>query len=471
MHVQGYLNPTALKAKIGFSPTKPQQAILEGLKRFTLLCGGKRSGKTYLISYLTLRELLYARRTVWVVAPTYNLTKRVWDYLEVWATREFVGVLSINKTEMAISNAVTGSKVEFKSADNPISLKGQGLSMLIVDEAGDIADNVWDKFLRPNIAESRPELNGEKSRVVIVGNASRIGTWFHRLFKDERITDKFAYHLPTAIENAEGVIVGTSNPLVSTDELQEIKNTSSVRVWQQEYLARWMTGEGQVFRGVRDCINNDLQLRVPAKHGRLYYIGVDLGRKQDFTVISVLDAKTYELVDFERFKTLDWRIQKQRIINTSQRYNNAMVVMDETGLGDTIGNELYDLGLNMFRNKDGRGVIFTNELKKNVIEKLVMFIEQKQIHYPEILELISELESYEYKLTKTGKVEYNAPQGLHDDCVISLALATWELPAIRPARMPVEVRKLSIGDKVNLMLDRGEPVSERVVERSSWQSE
>jgi hypothetical protein len=34
-----------------------------------------------------------------------------------------------------------------------------------------------------------------------------------------------------------------------------------------------------------------------------------------------------------------------------------------------------------------------------------------------------ELENFEYEYTKTG-VRYSAPDGSHDDCVMSLALAT-----------------------------------------------
>ena len=33
--------------------------------------------------------------------------------------------------------------------------------------------------------------------------------------------------------------------------------------------------------------------------------------------------------------------------------------------------------------------------------------------------------AYEYELTPSRNVRMNAPEGMHDDCVISLALATW----------------------------------------------
>ena len=37
--------------------------------------------------------------------------------------------------------------------------------------------------------------------------------------------------------------------------------------------------------------------------------------------------------------------------------------------------------------------------------------------------LTNEMKRYEYVISATGNVSYNAPAGCHDDCVIALALA------------------------------------------------
>jgi len=71
---------------------------------------------------------------------------------------------------------------------------------------------------------------------------------------------------------------------------------------------------------------------------------------------------------------------------------------------------------------------YTNKSKTQLIEKLSIFIEQKRIFYPPIPELLDELESFGYHLTPSGNYKYGAPEGMHDDCVNSLALAVWPLP-------------------------------------------
>jgi len=42
--------------------------------------------------------------------------------------------------------------------------------------------------------------------------------------------------------------------------------------------------------------------------------------------------------------------------------------------------------------------------------------------------IVRELEAFEYVYTRTG-VRYSAPEGLHDDCVCSLALARQKFSA------------------------------------------
>lgn len=39
--------------------------------------------------------------------------------------------------------------------------------------------------------------------------------------------------------------------------------------------------------------------------------------------------------------------------------------------------------------------------------------------------LSEELEIFEYEVLPSGKIRYTHPQGFHDDCVISLAMANW----------------------------------------------
>ena len=63
-------------------------------------------------------------------------------------------------------------------------------------------------------------------------------------------------------------------------------------------------------------------------------------------------------------------------------------------------------------------------------------IENGQVTVPANSELINELKSNGYKISANGNVQYGAPEGYHDDCVVALALAAWQLKRSPPLEGP-----------------------------------
>lgn len=134
----------------------------------------------------------------------------------------------------------------------------------------------------------------------------------------------------------------------------------------------------------------------------------------------VVDETTNHLVAFDRFNQIDYTFQLIRLANLAQKYK-ASIIMDSTGVGDPLFEQVKKLGYSV------EGFNFTNTSKQQLIENLSVFLEQQRISFPYIPELIHELELFQYELTRAGNVRYSAPQGYHDDCVMSLALACWKL--------------------------------------------
>ena len=54
-----------------------------------------------------------------------------------------------------------------------------------------------------------------------------------------------------------------------------------------------------------------------------------------------------------------------------------------------------------------------------------MQLEQGKLRLMDILDQENELLAFEYELTAARNVRMSAPEGMHDDCVIGLALAAW----------------------------------------------
>ena len=186
--------------------------------------------------------------------------------------------------------------------------------------------------------------------------------------------------------------------------------------FRQEFLAEFLDDSGAVFRRIRDAVKGDFE--DPDHENKRYVLGVDLGKHVDYTVLTVLDQFGH-LCYLDRFNQIDWKFQKERIIATAKRWN-AQVLIDSSGLGDPI----YDDLSNIIRVK---GYKFTNESKRKLISNLSIALEQGKITFPDHRELISELEMFGYEITQHGNIRYGAPEGFHDDIVIALALAVWNL--------------------------------------------
>jgi hypothetical protein len=207
----------------------------------------------------------------------------------------------------------------------------------------------------------------------------------------------------------------SANPYISKIEIDEARKTLPTLVYQQEYEAAFLDDVGTVFRGVDAIIKGELQ----EPRGGNYVMGADLAKLEDFTVLSVLDDKGH-LCAFERFSELDWVFQRKRIVALAKKYR-ANVLIDSSGVGEPIFDELQREQLSV------SGYKFTNASKKELVENLSIMIENMALSIANIPELINELKLFGYKLTSGGTVQYCAPESYHDDCVISLALAAWQL--------------------------------------------
>ena len=70
-----------------------------------------------------------------------------------------------------------------------------------------------------------------------------------------------------------------------------------------------------------------------------------------------------------------------------------------------------------------RGFTTTNESKQQIMVALQLAFERGDIRIPDDPVLIAELEAFEATRLPSGRWRYEAPAGMHDDMVISLALA------------------------------------------------
>lgn len=411
-HQRLRLNKSRFFPAIGYLPHEGQWQVHNAKEEVRILACGARWGKTTLAAAESLAAAMEPnpKGTVgWVVGPSYDLSERCFSMIMRMASEhlaDFIVRKSLRERVLILNNmAGAESEIRAKTADNEDSLLGEGLDWCVMDECSRMRSTVWTDYIQARLLD--------KLGWCLMISTPKGKGWYWEEFRRgqpgaSKAKNVRSWHMPT-----------WSNPHVPKWKIMERRGTIPERSWRQEYEAQFLEGEGEVFRNVRLCANAE---SLPAgKPGARYYAGLDLARVQDYTVLVVMDEDG-NVVHHERWRRIDWDKQAQLVFNVLQRYNDANVLVDATGVGDPIAQQLANAGCFV------RPFVFGQKSKAKLVDNLVVAFERQEIAIPPATvfpELIEELEAFEYSTTPGGAVKANAPRGSHDDCVIALALAAW----------------------------------------------
>lgn len=235
--------------------------------------------------------------------------------------------------------------------------------------------------------------------------------WIRRQWKDI-VSKEFELVEATTYDNADNL------PKDFMDKIEILKQRKP-EIYNRYVMNDWHAAvEAKVFCNVDKCVAGELQKPIPGYH---YVGGTDLAKTQDWTTIFIICRETNHLVYFARFQKLSWSLQKQKINAVKRIYNNASMLLDSTGVGDPILEDMERAGGGV------EGFKFNNKSKTQLIEKLIVAFDQRLFTMPYLETVYDEIKAFEGIMLPSGKVRYQAPPGLHDDCVTGLALAVWEL--------------------------------------------
>lgn len=429
------INNQKLQQIIKWFPHKKQQEILKCDSREMIVCAGRRFGKSAICGYIIVKEFLNALGQVkkgkrnsckiWIVAPTYELTNKVFEYVVKFLLafdRSFGQYISGGQGRPGQIKITESIWIQCKSTTEPMSLLGEELDLEVIDEAALIPEKVYQQYIYPTtIAKSRD------TKVILI-STPRGKNWFSNLYHI-LAEQGSAFHYTTL----EGV---------ETDEvkLEAIRKITPELVFRQEYMAEFVSEAGIVFRNVDKAISQYREQE--GKRDHYYIMGVDLGTVNDYTVITVIDRDNHEVVHWDRFKGIDYTQQKEIIRAKAWKYNKCRVIIDATGVGKPIYQDLRNS--NVFI----EDFTFSGKTKEELIGRLIVFIDELYLKIPNIPLLVSELKAFEYKYIneRTGELlkttKYGAPQGFHDDAVISLGLAVWGLNLDRPQNEDIISKEL-----------------------------
>lgn len=385
----------------------PQQMpIVAHPARFKVLACGRRFGKTTIAIHILQAHLKQGHQVAYF-APTYRMVGEVWRMLK-----------RLNKPQTAIRNEhehrielYNEGSVECWSLKAADTARGRSYDFIVIDEAAQFADldDVWNAALRPLLTD--------RAGGALFASTPRGRNVFYQLYlqgMDSNHPDWASFHAPTS-----------ANPHIPPDEIASAQTTMPHRLFAQEYLAEFLADSSTVFRGVLSVATLAPASPADFPPDTRFVAGIDWGRADDFTAISIINADTAQEVALDRFNAVGWEVQRGRIKQLCDAWGVAHILAEANSIGEPNIQALQAEGLPII------GFTTTSKSKAPLIEAFALAIERGRVALLDDPVATGELLAYQTERLRGGGWRYSAPRGGHDDTVIARALA-WEAHGARP---------------------------------------
>jgi len=374
-----------------------QETIYRDPHRFKVITAGRRFGKTEGVSRIVSAKALPLKDgEIYLIAPTYKLIKKLWKKIRKFIPPQYVQGVREGDYELELVN---GTTIHAMSGDNPDSLVGEGLDGVVIDEAARCKKEVWEAV--------EPALMDKHGWAYVI-STPKGKNWFWDLYHMEDEDPDFkSFHFSSY-----------DNPHLDPAEIDRLARNMPELIYKQEIMAEFIDSGGEVFRNFFNVLGD---FTLPPISDKQYVMGLDLAKYQDWTVITIADLDTNEIFLKDRFNQLDWDYQRKRIEQVCHEYNDCTIIIDATAGGDVIAEDLQRAGLPV------KPVKFTQLSKPQLITNLMLMIDAGNIRLQNDPKLVREFEQFAYEITEGGNMKFHAPEGRHDDIVISTALCAWGL--------------------------------------------
>ncbi len=384
-----------------FTPSGWQKSVIEqyadSKHKFGVIATGRQAGKSLLAQNLMLYWLLsnQGQKGCWV-APVYNQCRKIFTELTNAAHQI---IFKSNKAELTIE-FINGSTLIFLSSERPDSIRGFSFNYVIIDEASFVSEQAVNEAILPTLSAL-----GKKCLIISTPKGKN---WFYSFF--------------TRGLNENNDIISfqgrsTDNPHIDANFIAEQAKSLPESIYKQEYLAEFTDAGQDVFTNVDNvCIINGW---TEPQYGERYFAGLDFGLSNDFSVCTII-SESGRVSYIERINGSSYAEIAKRFTTLLRRFKITAGFAEVNGPGLPVFELIKDEVRNL------KEFYTSNESKNQGIRTLIYDIQEGILELPSkqlFPQLYTELNAFTYKVNATGTISFSAPNGVFDDCVMSLMLA------------------------------------------------
>ena len=222
---------------MGYTPHLGQRKLHfpdKDTARFFVMVCGRRFGKTTSSAMEATYYASQPNKKIWLVGLSYDkadlMFREVWQKMVIGRAND---IERASEKERFIKFK-WGTTVEAKSADNPDSLVGEGLDLLIMDEVAKMKRKIWDMYLSPTLSD-------RKGKAIFITTPEGFN-WIYDLFLLGKEDDLWESHQAPTWDNDVVFPDGKQDQF-----LVERKRNMSKELYEQEYGAMFTSFEGRVY--------------------------------------------------------------------------------------------------------------------------------------------------------------------------------------------------------------------------------
>ena len=418
-----------LQVSFEYSPHHHQQLVHSSCSElseefFVIVAAGRQSGKSTLCEVQAATWALENEGSVvlWVSPVDAQLKK---NFKSIRKQLLETGLVKSDKEQSGETEIVfiNGSVILFRSAASKDNLRGLTCNYMIIDEGSFIQKDTFEEVLLPMLSVA--------GRKCLIASTPKGKNFFYELWlegQDER-SDKFKSYRFTSYDN----------PLANKEFLELSRKRMNSNVIKQEFEAEFIDA-ASCFENIHECLVAAPQPPLP---GTRYYMGIDLGYTNDWSVIVVLNDAA-EMVFIDRFKGINNRELKNRIVKAYHTYRPTKAFIESNAMGLPVFQDLrYEEGLTKLE-----AFVTTPKSKENLVNDLIAAFNEKEIKILNKEEIIREFEAFIFDFNlKTNTITFKAASGFHDDIVMATGICFQAYQSNRTKTGRYKVRVVRLGTR------------------------
>lgn len=404
------------KKILNFNPYLYQEGFLRDRSNLIAACCGRQVGKTTLTAIKALHfALAYSPTQVLIVSAGLRQSMILFNRILGFIDQSFAAtILLVERTRTRVKFANESEIVALPCGRDGSTLRGFTSDMVILDEANFIPKIVIDSVIRPTTI-TRPN-----ARIIMLSTPWAKDHPFYEAMTKPELGFR-TYRWPTSI-----------NPQVTEERLELERKTMGEYDFDREYNANFIDDQFTYFPSklVLGC-TDDYALDAEPKPGETrkgtYYVGIDFGKHMDHAVIAVIQEQADHKLRLVYLREFQLETSYTAIIGTIRTLNNVYHFrggrLDQTGVGEPLYEQIREFAPYI------GGVTFTARTKQDILSKLLLTMERKDITIPrEPQRLLTQLTQQRCEPTEQGTLRFTHPTGTHDDLAWAFALAVYAYP-------------------------------------------